>query len=70
MTKNESSQPAVPSAERRACEDCNEYTDHMSHRGLIYRFFYDEKGGYHRHIWRCFDRPAVPAEPEKAGKVN
>ena len=42
-------------AGRRACEDCNDYTDHMSHDGLSFRPFNDEKGGYHRHIVFCPD---------------
>ena len=28
----------------RACDDCNEYSAHMTHGGLVYHFFYDENG--------------------------
>lgn len=46
-------------SQRRACEDCNDYSDHMAHDGLVYRFFNDEKGGYHRHIAFCPDFAAT-----------
>jgi hypothetical protein len=46
-------------AGRRACEDCNDYTDHMGHEGLVYRFFNDDKGKYHRHIAFCTDYVAA-----------
>lgn len=46
-------------AGRRACADCNNYTAHMRHEGLVYRFFNDENGGYHRHIAFCPDFAAT-----------
>lgn len=42
-------------AGRRACEDCNDYSDHRTHDGLSFRPFNDEKGGYHRHVVFCPD---------------
>jgi len=40
---------------KRACDECNLYTAHMSHPGLVYQFFNDASGGYHRHIACCPD---------------
>jgi hypothetical protein len=39
----------------RACHDCNEYSAHIRHEGLVYQFFGDDKGIYHRHIALCPD---------------
>ena len=52
-----SDSPKAPDqrAGRRACEDCNDYSDHRTHDGLSFRPFNDEKGGYHRHIVFCPD---------------
>jgi hypothetical protein len=47
----------------RVCDDCGDYSAHMSHAGLVYRFFYDEKGGYHRHIAHCPDwKPPIRSD--------
>jgi len=40
---------------KRACDLCNEYSAHMRHQGLVYQFFNDADGGYHRHIAYCPD---------------
>ena len=48
-----------PGAEaRRSCEDCNTYSTHRRHDGLVFRFFTDEKNCYHRHIVVCPDHLA------------
>ena len=39
----------------RACGLCNEYSAHMRHDRLVYQWFYDANGGYHRHISYCPD---------------
>lgn len=44
-----------PKTGRRYCEDCNDYSDHRPHGGLVFRFFNDEAGKYHRHIVYCSD---------------
>ncbi len=44
----------VPPAKRN-CLLCAEYSAHMRHTGLVYHFFHDAQGGYHRHIAYCPD---------------
>ena len=53
-TRNSKKSPRKDSS-RRACEDCNDYSDHMTHDRLSFRPFNDEKGGYHRHVVFCRD---------------
>jgi hypothetical protein len=40
---------------KRPCDLCDEYSKHMQHRDLVYQFFNDADGGYHRHIVYCPD---------------
>ena len=51
------SNPATAAARRfeRRCDSCNEYSVHMRHPGLVYGFFTDAQGVYHRHIAYCPD---------------
>lgn len=55
MSENGSENAAGKKPFRRACELCNEYTDHMPHEQLVYQIVYDANGGYHRHVAYCPD---------------
>jgi len=53
--------PELPRNHR--CPDCRRYSGHISHGGLVYRFYYDAAGAYHRHVVSCPDAE----EPAAAG---
>lgn len=39
----------------RPCHDCNEYSAHIRHEGLVFQPFNDDKDVHHRHIAICPD---------------